>query len=92
MNVLGNFNLQGGHLTLASGTGKPTLNLSGNAVLSGGTLSNSLTTAGATVNFVKVGTQSFANTASHDRRDPINWVVKSNFPSCSARACAFRAI
>jgi hypothetical protein len=74
-NIAGNLVVQGGVLTLAAGTGKPVLNVSNNVSLVGGTLSNSTASAGATINFAKSGSQTFANSATIT--GPINWVVKS---------------
>jgi hypothetical protein len=78
MNVIGNLNLQGGSLDLASGSGKVQVNVSGNVAFSGGSLSNSLTSAGGSINFVKAGTQSFSNATASSIIGPINWVVKNN--------------
>jgi hypothetical protein len=75
LNINGNLNLQGGRLTLASGTGKVTVNLSNNVYVTGGTLSNATTSAGATINFAKAGAQIFTNGGSI--AGPINWVVKN---------------
>jgi hypothetical protein len=73
-NIAGNLNVLGGKLTLAAGTGKPVVNASNTVyIASGATLSNSLTSAGATIHFAKAGTQMFTNSGSIV--GTVNWVV-----------------
>ena len=71
--------MQGYQLTYASGTGKPNLALSGNAVLTGGVISNSTTSAGAGVSFVKTsGTQLYSNSGTTFKGGTVNWTVQTN--------------
>jgi len=79
LNVLGNVNILGGRLTLASGAnGKVVINAGNNVfIATGGALSNAVSGSGSagTINFVKAGTQIFTNGGAII--GPINWVIKN---------------